>query len=440
MIRGLMAPMLAASLLVLARVPANALPGDIFGGDDRGIIPTDAPKGPIAKCETRVEKARTNLVKGFAKCHEKRAALKLATANDVETCESTAVTKFTTTKTTGCAACTDLSSIESWVELTLDENFFPSSIPTVFCAGTDPMDADDFTAHVPPDAPTGPIAKCEIKVSKAVSKLVRALSACHQKRAVEKLATAADEDTCESTALAKFASTDTTGCDPCTSLSTIAAAVKSDLDDFVVGTTYCAASTAPCDHANQSCTCTYGTEAALYCVPDIGDSTVFCAGGFTCAVGLCQTDGDCTQVGGFPPSRCVDGPALKQPSGYRCCVPDCSQPPVTTTTTLPCAGVRVGGFCWYLGLDGQSCAQVCSSSSYDQATATYAGSGGSDAHCTTVLNALGAPAGSLQSVAFCLSPGVGCNVNGGNRVRCINPPTDDSSSASGVARACACTL
>ena len=61
---------------------------------------------------------------------------------------------------------------------------------------------------------------------------------------------------------------------------------------------------------------------------------------------------------------------------------------------LPCEATT-GGFCWFLGADDVTCDAVCAIAgrAYDSATETYAGSGGSDANCIAVLDALGVPSG-----------------------------------------------
>ena len=61
----------------------------------------------------------------------------------------------------------------------------------------------------------------------------------------------------------------------------------------------------------------------------------------------------------------------------------CPSPP-------PCDAVT-GGFCWFMGDSGASCDAACAikGRAYDSATETYAGSGGTDANCVAVLDALG---------------------------------------------------
>jgi hypothetical protein len=109
----------------------------------------------------------------------------------------------------------------------------------------------------------------------------------------------------------------------------------------------------------------------------------------------------------------------------------CPSPP-------PCDAVT-GGFCWFMGDSGASCDAACAikGRAYDSATETYAGSGGTDANCVAVLDALGIPAGPLSMSALCFD-GVGClYAPPAGRARCTAPPTNSSASGS-VRRACAC--
>lgn len=64
-----------------------------------------------------------------------------------------------------------------------------------------------------------------------------------------------------------------------------------------------------------------------------------------------------------------------------------------------CGGVRVGGFCWYAGGVNESCTSACAAhGGCDLAgTREFAGSGGSDANCVAVLEALGFGAYSHQN-------------------------------------------
>lgn len=108
----------------------------------------------------------------------------------------------------------------------------------------------------------------------------------------------------------------------------------------------------------------------------------------------------------------------------------CPAPPPCDATT--------GGFCWFLGGDDASCDVTCAiaARTYDSATETYAGSGGSDANCTAVLDDLGVPAGPLLTSAACFD-GLGCFYNFAGRGRCSSPSTNSTSSGN-FQRVCAC--
>jgi cysteine-rich repeat protein len=110
-------------------------------------------------------------------------------------------------------------------------------------------------------------------------------------------------------------------------------------------------------------------------------------------------------------------------------------------------GVSVGGACWFLGGAGASCAETCSDAglAYDDATETIAGSSGTSASCTSVLNALGFVVG--NAAARTCDTGIGCF---GQRLlsplplasatRCTGAETDaESAPPSAARRACACT-
>ena len=107
-----------------------------------------------------------------------------------------------------------------------------------------------------------------------------------------------------------------------------------------------------------------------------------------------------------------------------------------------CAGVEVGGACWFLGSAGQSCNTVCTNAglSYDAATATYAGSGGTLANCYAVLDALGETSPPNSDVGdLNLGIGFGCGVDASNnRARDFPGATTAGASDPFIARACAC--
>lgn len=100
-------------------------------------------------------------------------------------------------------------------------------------------------------------------------------------------------------------------------------------------------------------------------------------------------------------------------------------------------GKVVGGACWFLGATGDTCATVCSTQNgYNAATLSYAGSGGSDANCDAVLDALGVPAGAMTAT----SNAAGCQARASlnSRRRGTNPTTDTSVPYFQHQRACAC--
>lgn len=106
-----------------------------------------------------------------------------------------------------------------------------------------------------------------------------------------------------------------------------------------------------------------------------------------------------------------------------------------------CSGVQVGGSCWFLGGDGLDCEVTCATVGlvYDDATRTFAGSGGTDANCSAVMDALGTAPGAASGGAC--GPALGCNTDtpGSFVLRCTSPDTTSSAAALGFRRACACS-
>ena len=112
----------------------------------------------------------------------------------------------------------------------------------------------------------------------------------------------------------------------------------------------------------------------------------------------------------------------------------------------PCAGTRVGGFCWYFGSNNQSCTDVCSThGGYHSATQTYAGSGGNNTQCGDVMTALSiispTPVTATGSGTYA---GMGCASDYSNNAFTIRSTatTTEGASSNGqsefVRRACAC--
>lgn len=122
---------------------------------------------------------------------------------------------------------------------------------------------------------------------------------------------------------------------------------------------------------------------------------------------------------------------------------------LTMAACSSCNGTVVGSFNWYPGAAGLSCTQVCSTcGGVDMAgTRDYAGSGGTLANCSAVLNALwpgqltgqvvnqGTGAGSYDSMG-CVHWGAGQGVSYGVRYYLVATSADNS--AGDTYRACAC--
>lgn len=110
----------------------------------------------------------------------------------------------------------------------------------------------------------------------------------------------------------------------------------------------------------------------------------------------------------------------------------------------PCAGVGALGSCWYLGTDDESCAALCAMhGAFDDATASIAGSGGSNGECQTVLTALGHPGVVVNDgTTLAQYSHLGCTVEtagGMLRARYNGYATWDTAHYTGIRRACACT-
>lgn len=64
---------------------------------------------------------------------------------------------------------------------------------------------------------------------------------------------------------------------------------------------------------------------------------------------------------------------------------------------VSCGGVEVGGYCWYASALSQNCTDTCAAEGLScdlTGTRDYAGSGGTDANCDAVMDALGIYMGS----------------------------------------------
>lgn len=112
-------------------------------------------------------------------------------------------------------------------------------------------------------------------------------------------------------------------------------------------------------------------------------------------------------------------------------------PGVTIAACPPsCAGVTVGGYCWYLGAAAQSCDAVCGTRGGSTAgTINYAGSSGSAANCQAIMTVLGVPPGNYAELS---GYGLGCSASGNRVRRYTSPATTTATAVTGFARACSC--
>jgi hypothetical protein len=133
--------------------------GTPFGGDDTGNIPSDAPKGPVTKCENTVGKSVGKLVAALLKCHAASASGKFTSDAAEDTCESTALTKFGATKTAGCDPCTNLAALGSTVASRVDGTNSLIYCDQLTCPWTGPP-VFDPTAFAACSSPTCGGAHC----------------------------------------------------------------------------------------------------------------------------------------------------------------------------------------------------------------------------------------------------------------------------------------
>lgn len=113
---------------------------------------------------------------------------------------------------------------------------------------------------------------------------------------------------------------------------------------------------------------------------------------------------------------------------------------VQAATACGSGGAGVGGLCWYLGSEElASCTQVCAGNGgYHDGTASYAGSGGSNAQCQQVLTGLGVFSGTLDNTDTLNGvAGLGCGLYGTMPYRLTSPTTAGAMSTV-FRRACAC--
>src|SRR5262245_9938139 len=161
----------------------------------------------------------------------------------------------------------------------------------------------------------------------------------------------------------------------------------------------------------------------------------------TCGNGTIEQGEGC-DFGTLGGQTCSSATAGAKPYGELACVAGCA---LDTSRCLSCPGAMFGGACWLVGAVGASCSATCEAGglSYDPATATFAGSGGSDANCLALVSAVfnwmspPAPPLTLQPVG---ASGFGCGLLRGlppSVVRDLNPTMRDAADGQ-IARLCAC--
>jgi len=246
-----------------------------------------------------------------------------------------------------------------------------------------PFGSDDIGA-LPPDAPRGPITKCENRVAKGAGILAAQLVRCHRARAAGKLSSEAAEEACEKAAITTFtARTKTLGCDPCTDLSRVAAAVEGAIE----GTSqqlYCAGAATS---ASVCLTCACGSyrcdNAQLSDVRTTTAGADFCTS--TCPGPTCSSSAECgagqacvADAGGPGISACCD-PCI--PPHTTCdaigshCGPCTSIAGTMCDVPATCRGTSEGGVLCTGSCPGPTCSSSTQCATGQQCVADAGGPG-----------------------------------------------------------------
>lgn len=133
----------------------------------------------------------------------------------------------------------------------------------------------------------------------------------------------------------------------------------------------------------------------------------------SCGNGTVEAGEDC-DFGTLDGQSCSTATAAAEPYGELACVAGCA---FDASGCFACPGRLVGGACWVLSGQGDSCTNACANQglAYDTVTATYAGSGGSSENCLAVAQAMfpfwtSPPYSEPLHVQGTYSSGVGCTV------------------------------
>jgi hypothetical protein len=128
---------LSVGLLVASGYAANPP----FGGDDTGFVPV--AKSDTAKCEAKASKAAAKMIACIFKCHDSRAAGKLADDTAEDECEKGLTGKKASctqafansiSKLKACPSCINASSMAALA--TLAEQTLDAQNGTVYCSSS----------------------------------------------------------------------------------------------------------------------------------------------------------------------------------------------------------------------------------------------------------------------------------------------------------------
>lgn len=162
----------------------------------------------------------------------------------------------------------------------------------------------------------------------------------------------------------------------------------------------------------------------------------------TCGNGTVEAGESC-DFGTLGGQTCTSASGGTKPFGKLGCQAGCV---FDMSGCFPCPGVTALGACWSVGAKGESCTSVCTrvGLAYDPATATIAGSGGSDANCVAVGQAIypwytSPPYPSPLFIGGAGTSGTGCGeFNLSTLLRNGATPTIGDASDPVKARFCAC--
>lgn len=207
---------MALTVLALTAAPTRALgPGQPFGGDDTGCVPSNKN---LATCSGTAVKAFAKLVGSVITCHIKQADIAFKVHNggtgtfDEDACEDTdpvksAKAKFDAALTkldgTGlCAGTPVIANAQALEAVLLADRTNPASLDAqnggVYCDSASSAQIDPSGDDAGFISNSKDNLKCADTVAKNVSKLIGSVIKCHMKAAATGLKSGAfDEEACE---------------------------------------------------------------------------------------------------------------------------------------------------------------------------------------------------------------------------------------------------